>query len=440
MLTQKIRLQLSIMMFLEYFLWGAWYVTMGTYLGSGLGYEGWQISSAYGTGAIAAMVSPFIIGLIADRFFPAERVLGVLHLLGGILMYAASQIENFALFYPILLAYTLCYMPTIALTNSIAFNQMNEPDKQFPGIRVLGTLGWIIAGTTIFIWQSDISLGLNWVFPFFLTGPKVLDIEATSIPLQIASISSFVLGIYAFSLPQTPPKAKGQKTTVSDVLGLDALSLLKEKSFLIFFIASVLICIPLMFYYSFTNLFLNEIGFENAAGKMTLGQVSEMLFLLVMPLLFRRLGVKYMMIIGMLAWAARYILFAYGNPQEFVWMLYFGIILHGVSYDFFFVSGQIYADQRAPKHLRSSVQGMMTFATYGLGMFIGSLVSGPIVDMYATPDKTIPHAWQSVWLIPAVFAVIVALLFGAFFKEKSLPISEPETDSDESFSLALETK
>jgi len=400
------RIQLSVMMFLEYFVWGAWYVTMGTYLGQTLKFNGVEIAAAYGTGAIAAMISPFIVGLIADRFFATERVLGVMHLLGAVVMYFATTVEDFSAFYPILLGYTICYMPTIALTNSISFHQMKEPGKEFPTVRVLGTIGWIIAGLII----------------------GFMKVEAQAIPLQIAAGSSLILGLYSFTLPHTPPKDKGKKMGFKDVLGLDALKLLNTQSFLVFFLASVLICIPLMFYYSFTNLFLNEINFSNAAGKMTLGQVSEMLFLLVMPFFFRKYGVKVMMMIGMAAWGLRYVLFAFGDvSSSLVWMLYAGIILHGICYDFFFVTGQIYADERAPDNLRSSVQGMMTFATYGLGMFIGSLVSGPIVENYATPDASVPHYWQQIWLIPAVFSVIVLILFALLFREKKME-EAPGTD------------
>ena len=387
--------RLSIMMFLEYFIWGAWYVTMGTYLNETLQFSGVEIASAYGTGAIAAMISPFFVGLFADRFFPTERVLGVMHLLGAVLMFWASTADSFGAFYPILLGYTLCYMPTIALTNAVSFHQMSDPGKEFPVVRVWGTAGWIVAGLII----------------------GFMKVEAQALPLQMAAGLSVLMGLYSFSLPHTPPKDKGKKVSVSDVLGLDALALLKERSFGVLFLASILICIPLMFYYTFTNPFLNEVGFENAAGKMTLGQMSELLFLLVMPLLFKRYGVKIMMLIGMLAWGARYVMFAYGAPDSMVWMLYAGIILHGICYDFFFVTGQIYADNKAPENLRSSVQGMMTFATYGVGMFIGSLVSGPIVDNYATPGGAIPHDWTSIWLIPAAFSVIVAVLFFALFKD-----------------------
>lgn len=398
-------IRLSLMMFLEYLVWGAWYVTMGTYLGTTLQFDGLQISSAYGTGAIAAMVSPFFVGLIADRFFATERVLGVMHLVGAVLMYFVASADNFGTFYPLLLGYTLCYMPTIALTNSVAFHQMDDAGKQFPTVRVWGTIGWIVIGLII----------------------GYMGIEAQALPLEIAAGLSVILGLYSFTLPHTPPKGKGEKISFADIVGLDALSLLANRSFLIFFLASVLICIPLMFYYSFTNLFLNELGVENAAGKMTMGQMSEILFLLVMPLLFRRLGVKKMMLIGMGAWALRYVLFAFGDPQGMIWMLYAGIILHGICYDFFFVTGQIYADERAPDNLRSSVQGMMTFATYGVGMFIGSLVSGPIVDMYATAEgSAIPHSWKEIWIIPAVFAVLVMFVFWLMFKEEQ-KVTESES-------------
>ncbi|MEM9936207.1 MAG: MFS transporter, partial [Bacteroidota bacterium] len=286
-------------------------------------------------------------------------------------------------------------MPTIALTNAVSFHQMKDPGKQFPVVRVWGTAGWIAAGLII----------------------GFMKVEAQALPLQMAAGLSVLMGLYAFSLPHTPPKDKGKKVSVRDVLGLDALALLKERSFGVLFLASILICIPLMFYYTWANPFLNEVGFENAAGKMTLGQMSELLFLLVMPFLFKRYGVKIMMLIGMLAWGARYVMFAYGAPDSMVWMLYAGIILHGICYDFFFVTGQIYADNRAPENLRSSVQGMMTFATYGVGMFIGSLVSGPIVDNYATPGGLVPHEWTAIWLIPAAFSVVVAIIFFVLFKD-----------------------
>jgi nucleoside transporter len=391
----KLRSQLSLMMFLEYYVWGSWYVTIGTYLSQTLHYDGRQIGLAYGALSISAIISPFFVGMIADRFFSAERVMGVMHILGALLMYALTGVDNFALFYPLLFAYTLCYMPTLALSNAVCFHQMKNPGEEFPSVRVLGTIGWIAAGLVL----------------------GNLKVEASVTQLYITAIGSLLLGLYSFTLPYTPPKNRGAKVKFSDIVGLDALTLLKDRSFAIVIIASVLICIPLAFYYSFTNMFLNEIGLENAAGKMTMGQASELIFLLLMPLFFNRLGVKWMIMIGMLAWAIRYILFAFGNIQEAVWMLYAGIILHGICYDFFFVTGQIYVDKKAPAHLRSAVQGMITLATYGLGMFIGNLAGGEIVKAYTIANNQ--HKWLEIWMIPAVLALIVLMLFALIFRENT---------------------
>lgn len=397
-MTVKTRVQLSSMMFLEYLVWGAWYVTLGTYLGATLEYEGSQIGLAYGAFAIAAMISPFFVGMIADRFFPTERVLAVLHLLGAGLLFWLAHVEDFRLFYPVIIAYTLCFMPTIALTNSLSFRHMENPGEQFPGVRVLGTIAWIVIGLVV----------------------GELQIEAMNTPMLIAAGASVVMGLYSLSLPHTPPKSKGQKASVSEVLGLDALRLMKDRSFAVLFIASLLICIPLSFYYSFANLFLNNIGVESAASKMTLGQGSEILFLLLMPLFFKRLGYKKMLMIGMLCWGARYLLFMGGTPTDLMWMLYGGIILHGICYDFFFVTGQIYVDEKAPQSVKNSAQGLITFATYGVGMFIGTWLSGIIVEQYTVDaDDTRGYLWDQIWLIPAVLSFIVLLLFTIFFREKS---------------------
>lgn len=387
--------RLSLMMLLEYFVWGSWYVTMGTYISQSLHFDALQTAAAYGTGAIAAMISPFFVGLIADRYFPAQRVLGFMHLLGAALMWLISTVQDFAVFYPLLLAYSLCYMPTIALSNSVAFQQLQHPGRQFPLIRVWGTAGWIVAGLLI----------------------GYLGAEAKAIPMQMAAFSSALLGLYAFSLPDTPPKDKGKAVSWRSVIGMEALSLLKARPFLVLFLASVLICIPLMFYYSFTNQFLFESGFPNPAGRMTLGQMSELGFMLLMPLLFDRLGVRRMMLIGMLAWALRYLLFSFGNAGSGAWMLFAGILLHGICYDFFFVTGQIYAENQAPERLRSAVQGMMTFATYGVGMFLGSLVAGPVVERFVQPGSP-PHDWYSIWLFPAAISLVVAVWFAVMFREK----------------------
>jgi nucleoside transporter len=393
-MTLKIRTQLSAMMFLEYFVWGCWYVTMSTYLGQTLGFSGVQIGLAYSTFAISAMISPFFVGLIADRYFATERVLGVLHLVGAVLLFAISKAQSFGSFYALILIYNLCYTPTIALSNSVSFNQMKDPGTQFPSIRVLGTIGWIIAGLTI----------------------GFLAIEASASFFVIAAALSLVLGLYCFTLPHMPPKKDARPSGFAEILGLDALQLFRQKDFAILIISSVLISIPLMFYYSFTNLFFNETGMVNAAGKMTMGQMSEIIFLLIMPFFFRKLGVKKMILIGMAAWVLRYLLFAHGNNETLVWMFYLGILLHGICYDFFFVTGQIFVDRRAPAHLRSSAQGIITFATYGLGFFIGTLISGQVVDIYAISPSV--HNWHGVWMVPAVFALVVMAIFWVFFREK----------------------
>jgi nucleoside transporter len=396
-----IRFKLFTMMFLQYFVWGCWYVTLGTYLGETLGFQGQQIGLAYGTTAVAAMISPFFVGMIADRFFATERILTVLHIIGGVILFFASQVQTFLPFYLVLLSYTLLFMPTLALTNSLSFHQMQNPGKEFPVIRVLGTVGWIVAGNII----------------------GILELESSPVQLQLAAGSSILLGVFCFVLPHTPPKRTPERITMRDVLGLDALELLKERSFAIFVLGSFLISIPLQFYYTFANPFLNEIGVENAAGKMTLGQVSEIGFMLVMPWFFVRLGIKRMLAIGMLAWVCRYLFFAFGDVSALTWMLYAGILLHGICYDFFFVTGQIYVDRKAPTHLRAAAQGLIAFVTLGVGFFVGSWLSGLIVDYFVKPEGT--HAWNAIWLVPAVGAAMILALFTLLFKETPRPEVEP---------------
>lgn len=394
MANKGIRTKLSVMMFIEFFIWGSWAVTLGTYLGKTLQFEGTQIGLVYGTTAIAAIISPLFISFVADRYFASQRVFSALHLLGAILLYLASQAASFTGIYALLLAYSLCYMPTLAIANGIGFRHLEDPDRQFPLVRVLGTIGWIVAGLVV----------------------GFLGVEDRNIPLQIAAGMSLLLSVYGLFLPPTPPKPVDGPRTVGQVLGFDAFSLLRDRSFLVLFISSVLISIPLAFYYNFTNLFLNELGMVNAAAKMTMGQASEVIFMLLMPLLFRRMGVKVMIAVGMLAWTVRYLLFAFGDVDPAtVWMLYAGIILHGICYDFFFVAGQIYANSKAPESLKNSVQGMMTLGTYGVGMFIGSLVSGWIVSSFTAADGV--KAWTSIWLIPASMALLVLIGFLLTFNE-----------------------
>jgi nucleoside transporter len=393
----NIRIQLSVMMFLNFFVWGIWFVTMGTYLTKGsIGATGGQTGLAYGTQCLGAIIAPFIVGMIADRFFAAQKILGILHLAGAGLLYYISTQTNFGSFYSLLLIYMIIYMPTLALVNSIALNQTTNAEKQFAGLRVWGTIGWIVAGLIIgwMAWEKDPgSLGITY---------------------KVAAVISAAFGIYSFFLPNTPPPKAGKDVSVSEVLGLDALKVLKDKNYLTFFIASILICIPLAFYYGQANQFLNEAGMEGAAAKMTFGQMSETLFLFLMPLFFARFGTKQMLLIGMLAWIVRYALFAYGDTGSGLWMLYAGIILHGICYDFFFVTGQIYTDQKAGAQVRSSAQGLITLATYGLGMYIGFYFAGQYVDSHKMGETM--HDWKAIWLMPCLFAAGVALLFFVFFK------------------------
>lgn len=411
------RLQLSIMMFIEFFIWGAWYVTLGTFLINNLHATGAQTGAVFSTQSWGAIIAPFIIGLIADRYFNAEKILGVLHLIGAALMYHMYTVGNITSVYPesffyFLLAYMILYMPTLALVNSISFNQLTNTEKEFPGIRVWGTIGWIVAGLAIsfiFLWDSEASIKAGLMKNTFL----------------MASIASLALGLFSFTLPKTPPKVtKGSKVKVSEILGLDALKLLKNKNFLIFFIASILICIPLAFYYQYANPYLSDIGMTNATGKMTIGQFFEIFFLLLLPFFFKKFGFKVTIMAGMLAWAIRYALFAYGNAGDLTFMLIIGIILHGICYDFFFVSGQIYTDAKAGPKYKSAAQGLITLATYGIGMLIGFEVAGLVKDAYTTTSmvnnvSTAVSNWKMIWLIPSGISFIVFLLFAISFHDKN---------------------
>jgi nucleoside transporter len=384
--------KLSLMMFLEYFIWGAWYVTMGTYMTRVLGSSGVQIGAAYSALAIATMISPVFIGRVADRYFAAQRIMGVLHIVGAILLYVATQVEDNTVFYWIILLYSLMYMPTIALSNSIAFHQMSDPGKQFPWVRVFGTVGWIVAGLTLQAVAVEESGELDFTF-------------------HLAAIASLGLGLFSFFLPHTPPKGKIE---TGSAIGGEAIVLFKDKPYLVFFIAAILVCIPLSFYYGFANVFLNDTGMDNPVGKMTLGQFSEAIFILAIPFLFNSIGVKKMIFIGMIAWILRYVFFAYGDMDS-VWMLYAGIILHGICYDFFFVTGYMYTEKKAGPQIKNAAQGLFTFATYGLGMFIGTWISGFVADYYTNGEV---RDWTSIWFVPAGIAIFVLVYFLLFFKEK----------------------
>jgi nucleoside transporter len=398
------RIKLSTMMFLEFFIWGAWFVTLGTFLGSNLKASGAESAAVFSTQSWGAIIAPFIIGLIADRYFNAEKILGILHLIGAFLMYQMYQSNEVGSFYIYVLSYMVLYMPTLALVNSVAFNQMKDPEKEFANIRVWGTIGWILAGLAIsfvFHWDSSENIAQGMLKNTFL----------------LAGIAALVLGLLSFTLPATPPKISDEKIKIGDIIGLDALKLLKDKNFAVFFLSSILICIPLAFYYQNAHPFLTEAGIDNPTGKMAIGQISEALFLLLIPVFFTRFGFKKTILVGMLAWAIRYALFAYGNGTDLSFMLIIGIALHGICYDFFFVSGQIYTNSKAGDKYKSAAQGLITLATYGVGMLIGFAVAGWITDNYKTATGTIN--WEMVWIIPAGIALAVFVLFALTFNDKN---------------------
>jgi len=399
------------MMFLEFFIWGSWFVTLGTFLGNTLKASGLEISNVFSTQSWGAIIAPFIIGMIADRYFNAERILGILHLIGAFLMWQLYNSDSIANFFPYVLGYMILYMPTLSLVNSISFRQMKNPEKEFSVIRMFGTIGWIVAGLSIsylFKWDSEAGIQEGLLKNTFL----------------MAAVASLILGLFSFILPKTPPakvEAGQGKESISKMLGFDAIKLLKDRNFFIFFVCSILICIPLAFYYQYANPFLTEIGLENATGKMTIGQISEALCLLLLPVFFTRFGFKNTILLGMLCWVLRYLLFAFGDAGELTFMLLLGIALHGICYDFFFVSGQIYTDSKAGKEYKSAAQGLITLATYGVGQLIGFWVAGYVSDMYVDLKATnLPQFWNQLWIVPAVIAFVVFVIFLIFFKKETV--------------------
>jgi nucleoside transporter len=394
----SLKARLCLMMFLNYVIWGAWYVTIGTYLSVTLKFTGTQTGAVFGTTALASMITPFFIGLIADRFFATEKVMAVLHLMGAVILYFVTRATSFGAVYALMLVYCLCYFPTIGLTNSLALRQLTDAGGEFPFIRMFATIGWIAIGQTI----------------------GNMGVETTATPFLLASAASVVMSAYCLTLPHTPPAGKGVKITAGSLIGLDALVMLKKRPYLVFAIASVLACIPLTFYFVFTNTYLNEVGVVNAAGKMTLGQVSEVGVMLLMPFIFRRITVRGVLMLGLACWSLRYGLLAYGNAGAGVWMFYLAILLHGFCFDFFFMTGQLYTDQEAPSHLRGTAQGFLTFLTYGVGMFIGSLLSGVALDFFTTTSGgTVTHNWTSFWLVCSAGAAVILILVALFFQTRA---------------------
>ncbi len=390
--------RLALMVFLHYFVWGAWYVTMGTYLNEKLHFPGEQIGLAYGTTAIGALVSPFLAGISADRFFATQRLLAALHLVGAGLLLLVSTLTTFSLFYPALIAYTISYMAGHGLTNSLTLHHSKNPGREFPLVMMMGSVGWICSGLVV-----------SW-----------LQFEKTEGMFQLASTAALIMGLYSLTLPHTPPKGAGESVSLRTVLGLDALTLMKDRSFAVFIICSFLVCIPLSFYFAWMNAFMNELSIPNAAAKMTIGQVSDVIFLMLLPLLLPKIGVKGILVVGMIAWAVRFGLFsAFDAQRDAAWMLFLGIAVHGMCYDFIFVMGRMYVDSRASAQIRGAAQGLHAFVTLGAGMFIGSWLSGVVGQHYTQQagSQTV-HNWQAIWLIPAVLSGALAVLFALLFRDR----------------------
>ena len=395
--------RLMVMMFLQFFIWGAWYATGGNYMRS----RGMTdvIYLAYMASPIGSIVAPFFLGMIADRLFPVQRVLGVLHVLSGLFVFSAPLVAEGAfvstpVFLALLLLHMLCYMPTVGLATATAFHLLTNKEREFPLVRVCGTVGWIAAGIVV---------------SYLLQG------DTTALPMYVAGSAGILMGLYSFTLPNVPPPGAGRKLTFRDIVGLDALSQLSSRPFIVFIVSVMLTSIPLATYFAYVPVFLRDANITNPAFKMTFGQMSEVLFLLLLPWFFLKLGVKWVLIAGMLAWILRYALFALGAPDAVMWMLVAGICLHGPCYDFVYVAGQVYIDRKASPAIRAQAQGLFVLATYGIGQGLGTLAAGWMFTAIM-PGASGPSAleqWQTFWIMPLVFAVIVTAMFVAGFREES---------------------
>jgi len=408
-MSRLVLARLSVMMFLQFFVWGSWYATVGNYMASHT--MSHLIWAAFSVGPIAAIAAPLFLGLVADRYFATERVLAVLHLIGGVVIFAAPYQTEWN-FIGILLIHMLCYMPTLGLTNTLAFHHIRDQEKDFPVVRVAGTLGWIAAGILV---------------------SKILKADTVSLQFQVAGWSGLVLAAFSLTLPHTPPPAKGQPASVSTILGLDSLKLMKSPSFAVFLISSFLVSIPLSAYYAYAQVFVKDAGAAEPAFLLSFGQMSEVFFMLAMPLFFARLGVKWMLMVGMAAWVARYALFAGTAATGTFWMVFIGILLHGICYDFFFVTGYIYVDKRADKQMRGQAQSLLVLVTQGLGMLIGTQICGLVFrrlsEVPENPALTM-SGWQTFWMIPSIMALVILVLFSLLFRDETSQVTENDGDPE----------
>lgn len=400
----RLKTQLAAFMFLQYFIWGAWYVSMGAYLANTLKFGGQEIGAAYGAFAIGSMISPFFVGLIADRYFASEKLLGVLGLLGGLVLCMLPQARAFGAFYPILILYCALFAPTLALGNSLSLHHLADARQDFPRVKTLSAVGWIAGGVT-----------LSW-----------LNGEQSSLQFYLAGAASLAFGLFSFTLPHTPPRKVGQDVPIGEILGLDALALMKKPSFAIFVVCMFLICIPLYFYFVNMAIYLTELQWENIAGRMTLAQVSDVVFLFLLPVMLKRFGYKKTIFLGILAWATRYFLLAQSVDSAAAaqsTLIFGAILLHGICYDFLFIAGQLYVDQESTERNRSATQGFIAFILWGIGAFVGTMLAGQVMAAHVLPQAvgTIQHDWRGIWMQPALGATAVLAVFLLFFREPKAP-------------------